>query len=212
MIQKLFITILILILNINISLSDPILTENNINYHFIYLDISRSSDRKDLTVKLLSLIDDIINKNDDFLLFLSNGYKPEILSSGSMQKLQSNKIISLLQTMNTSSPFLMFDKDSILNIWDKKDIIYYSKGGDVKLNYKSLYFHYFVSSDLFKLDEYELIDHFLLVKDLTKKHIDTKRIIIELLYSKDDSTTFLDRETQIEKRNTTGYSYLFTSY
>jgi len=212
MTQKLFISILILILNKNISLSDPIKMENNKNYHLIYLDISRTADRKDLTVKLLGLLDDIIKKNDDFLLFLSNGYKPEILSSGSMQKLQSDNILSLLQTMNTSSPFLMFDKDSILNIWDKNDIIYYSKEGDVKLNYRSLYFHYFVSSDLFKLDEYELIDHFLLVKDLTKKHIDSKRIIIELFYSKDDSTPFLNRKTQIENRNTTGYSYLFTSY
>jgi hypothetical protein len=212
MTRNLIVYALLLILNSTISVSKAIQAENIKSYHFIYLDISLSTDRKNLTDKLLELLDNISKRNDDYLLYLSNGYKPEILSSGNSQKRQIDKIVSLLQTLNSSPPILMFDKDSILNIWDKNDIVNYSKDGEVKLNYKNLYFHYFVSSELFKLDEDELIDRFLLVKDLTKKHIDTKKIIIEILYSKVGSGLFVDRETQLKNSNNTGYKYLFTSY
>ena len=211
MTDKLFICSLVCILNINIALSKSSTAENDKCYHLIYLDISRSVDRKNLTDKLLSLLDEILKKNDDFLLYLSNGYKPEIISSSTSQKRQIDKIVSLLQTLNIDPPILMFDKDSILNIWDKNDVVNYSKDGKVNLNYNFLYFHYFVSSDLFKLDD-ELIDRFLLMKDLTKKHIDTKKIIIELLFNKNDSVPFMDRKTHLENINNTGYKYLFTSY
>jgi hypothetical protein len=212
MINRLIMCFIVGLLTANIEAARTSPAENNKSYHLIYLDISRSTDRKNLTVKLLDLLDDIIKRNDDFLLYLSNGYKPEVLNSGSGQKLHTDNIVSLLQTLNTSPPILKFDIDSILNIWDKNDIIIYGKDGKVNLNYKSVNFHYFISSDMYKLDEDELIDQFLLVKDLTKKNVDAQRIIIELLFSKDDSRPFIERKNQLTNSNFTEYKYLFTSY
>jgi hypothetical protein len=194
------------------GLSKVTSSDNNKNYHLIYLDISHSKNRQELTAKLLSLLDDIIKKDDVFLLYLSNGYRPEIINSLGSQKQETERITSLLQTLNTSPPILRFDKDSILNIWDKNDIVTYNKDGKVSINFRTLNFHYFISSDLFKLEEDELIERFLLVKDLTKRYFDTHKIIIELVYDKDGSEPFIYRKDQLTRINNTGYRYLFTSY
>ena len=98
----------------------------NKNYHLIYLDISHSKNRQKLTAKLLNLLDDIIKQDDVFLLYLSNGYRPDVINSRSSQKKETERFASLLQTLNTSPPILSFDKDSILNIWDKNYIVTYN--------------------------------------------------------------------------------------
>jgi len=72
--------------------------------------------------------------------------------------------------------------------------------------------HYYVSSNLFGLDEEELVNRLLLVKDVTRKHIDPKRVIIEFHYRSDDAKKFLERQDQLSKSNPSGYKYVFTSY
>jgi len=189
-----------------------IMDRTNKNYHLIYLDISHTKDRKDLTHKMVTLISEIRKTRDDFHIFLSNGYRPEIIYSQEIENTQIENLASLLQTLNTSSPILMFDKDTILNIWDRNDIVTLNKQGQVELLYESVYFHFMVSSELLKVQEVELIDRFLLVKNLTKKHIDPKRIIIDLIYSRNDAEAFLERKNQLADFNWTGYNYSFTQY
>ncbi|MBN1182527.1 MAG: hypothetical protein JXB49_09595 [Bacteroidales bacterium] len=212
MIRKLTIYVLVILFNVDSILPQDYSEKNDRSYHLIYLDISRTKERKDLTDKLISLINEVRISRDDFLVYLSNGYKPVILSSQEIQNNQIENLTSILQTLNTSSPMLMFDKDTILNIWDRNDIISVNDLGKIELRYKSVYFHFFISSELFKVQEDELIDKFLLIKNLTKKHIDANRIIIDLLFSRNDSESFLERKNQLARNNWTGYNYSFTQY
>lgn len=182
------------------------------DYHLIYLDICQSKERKNLTNKVLDLLNVINGKKDEYLLYISNGYKPVLINSLSQKDGQIEDLVQFLQTMNTSYPLLMFDKDSILNIWDKKDIISLDRSGEISLLYKNIYFHYFVSSELFRTEEKELIDNFLMIKDLTRNYIDTKRIKVEVFHNKDDVAFFLERRKELAKSNFTGYEYTFSSY
>jgi hypothetical protein len=197
---------------VDVALPQQNSEKNDKSYHLIYIDISRTKERKDLTDRLISLINEIRVSGDDFLVYLSNGYKPEILYSQEIQDNQIENLASILQTLNTSSPILMFDKDSLLSIWDENDIIGIDDRGTLELLYKSVNFRFFISSELFKVQENELIDRFLLIKNLTKKHIDPKRINIDILFSKNDSEAFVEREHQLAEKNWTGYNYLFTQY
>ena len=146
------------------------------------------------------------------MIYLSNGYKPEILHSHDIQNIHVQNLASSLQTLNTSSPVIMFDKDTILSIWDKNDIISIKNNGNLELKYKSVYLHFFISSELFRIQEIELIDRFLLIKNLTKKHIDPTKINIDLLFGRNDSEAFIERKNQLAKNNWTGYNYSFTPY
>jgi hypothetical protein len=201
-----------LILKVNILLPQVYNSLYNKDYHLIYVDISKTNERQNLTVKIVALLDEINSREDAFLLYLSNGYKPEIISSQNNLKQQKENLVSALQVLNTGSPIISFDKDSIMNIWDKNDIIEISADGKIRLRYKSIYIHYFISSDLLKLEEEEIVDRFLLVKDLTKNYIDPYKICVEFLFQKGDSEGFLQRKQQLDKSNKTGYKYLFTSY
>lgn len=212
MIRELTFFILFILYALDIALPQSYIDRTSKSYHLVFLDISRTKERNNLTDKMVSLINEIRNSKDDFLIYLSNGYKPEILYSQTIDNKQIENMASLLQTLNTSSPILMFDKDTILNIWDKNDIITVNDEGKVELLYKSVYFHFFLSSELFRVQEIELIDRFLLIKNLTRKHIDAKRIIIDLLFSSKDSEAFLERKNQLIKNNRTGYNYSFNQY
>jgi len=212
MLHKLTICVLIILFKVDTILPQNYVEKNDKSYHLLYLDISRTKERKDLTNKLINLINEIRNSNDDYLVYLSNGYKPEILYSQDIQNDKLENLASLLQTLNTSSAMLMFDKDTILKIWDRNDIITINHLGKLELKYKNVFFHFFIPSELFKVQEDELINRFLLVKNLTKKHIDTKRVIIDLLFRKNDSEAFLERKNQLANNNWTGYNYSFTQY
>lgn len=191
--------------------TDKISTGNK-DYHLIYIDISRCQDRQNFTYDLRQLLDSILLRKDDFLIFLSNGYQPEILSSDKYDKQQKDNLISLLQTLNTSPPVLRFDKDTIFKIWDIHDIKNVTIDNQTILLYKNICFHYFISADFLKLEETEIVDWFLLIKDLTKKHIDTRRIIIDFHFSAKESEVFLARKSQLDENNQSGYKYIFNSY
>jgi hypothetical protein len=182
------------------------------NYHLIYIDISRCQDRQNFTYSLTKLLDSILLRQDDFLLYLSNGYQPEIVSSERYQKQQKDNLISLMQTLNTSPPVVRFDKDSIFRLWDIQNIKDVTPDNKTILLYKNICFHYFVSSDFFKLEEIEIVDRFLLVMDLTKIHIEPGNITIHAHFSKKDSEVFIEREAELEKYNFTDYNYIFSSY
>mgnify|MGYP006911567092 CR=1 FL=1 len=212
MVHKLAICTLIVLLCGNTSFSQPDSEKNERSYHLLYIDISRTKERKDLTDKLISLINELRSNNDDFMVYLSNGYKPEILYSQEIKNSQIENLASLLQTLNTSSAMLMFDKDTILNIWDRNDILIIRDLGKVELLYKSIYYHLFLSPELLKIQETELVDRFLLIKNLTGKHIDPHKIIIDFVFNSNDSEAFIERKNQLAKSNWTGYNYLFTQY
>lgn len=212
MLRDLSACILVILSTLDIALPQTFMDKTNRNYHLVYLDISRTMERKDLTHKMVTLINEIKNNKDDFHIFLSNGYKPEIIYSQVIDNKRIEELASLLQTLNTSSPILMFDKDTILDIWDRNDIITVNKQGKIELLYESVFFHFLISSDLLKVQEVELIDRFLLVKNLTRRHIDPERIIIDLIFSRNDSEAFIERKKQLEDNNWTGYQYLFTQY
>lgn len=212
MIYKLAICTLIVLLDVNTAFPKPDSGKNERSYHLIYIDISRTKERKDLTDKIISLISEVRSNNDDFLVYLSNGYKPEILYSQDIKNGEIENLASLLQTLNTSSAILMFDKDTILNIWDRNDIVAINDLGKVELLYKSIYFHFFLSPELLKIQENELVDRFLLIKNITKKHIDPHRIFIDFLYNSNEFEAFLERKNQLAKNNWTGYNYMFTQY
>lgn len=212
MLRNLSACILVILSTLDMVFPQKIMDRTNKNYHLIYLDISHTKDRKDLTHKMVTLISEIRKTRDDFHIFLSNGYKPEIIYSQVIDNKRIEELASLLQTLNTSSPILMFDKDTILDIWDRNDIITVNKQGKIELLYESVFFHFLISSDLLKVQEVELIDRFLLVKNLTRRHIDPERIIIDLIFSRNDSEAFIERKKQLEDNNWTGYQYLFTQY
>ena len=125
---------------------------------------------------------------------------------------ERDNIIEFLQFSNPSPPLVRFDKDSILKIWDSFDIKEIAPDNKTYLKYNNLFMHYYVSSNLFGLDEEELVNRLLLVKDVTRKHIDPKRVIIEFHYRSDDAKKFLERQDQLSKSNPSGYKYVFTSY
>lgn len=212
MIHKFIVCVLVVLFNMDAILPQTNYEKNNKSYHLVYIDVSRSKERKDLTDRLIKLIDEIRTGKDDFLIYLSNGYKPEILHSHDIQNIHIQNLASSLQTLNTSSPVIMFDKDTILSIWDKNDIISIKNNGNLELKYKSIYLHFFISSELFRIQEIELIDRFLLIKNLTKKHIDPTKINIDLLFGRNDSEAFIERKNQLAKNNWTGYNYSFTPY
>lgn len=184
----------------------------NSNYHLIYIDISRCEDRQNLTYSLTRLLDSILLTMDDFLLFLSNGHQPYVINSDTYLKEQKDYLVSILQTMNTSPPFIRFDMDSILNLWKTHDVKNITSDNQTVLLYNYILMHYFVSSDFLKLDEIEIIDKLLLINDLTKKHIDPQRIIINLHYHINDAESFLKRKSELEEINYAGYHYIFSSY
>ena len=183
------------------------------NYHFIYLDISDNKNRASLTNSIIELLEKIARDDDFFIMYASNGYLPKVFkASHDFNMKERDNIIEFLQFSNPSPPLVRFDKDSILKIWDSFDIKEIAPDNKTYLKYNNLFMHYYVSSNLFGLDEEELVNRLLLVKDVTRKHIDTKRVIIEFHYRSDDAKKFLERQNQLSKSNPSGYKYVFTSY
>ena len=203
----------LMLLNCELTMSQTRKDVSLTNYHFIYLDISHNKHRESLTNSIIGLLERITKDNDFFIVYASNGYLPKVFKASHDFTMKDRvDLIEFLQFSNPSPPLVKFDTDSILKIWDTADIKRVASDGKTYLESSNLFLHYFVSSDLFGLDEEELVNRLLLVKDITRKHIDPKRVIIEFHYRSDDAKMFLERQDQLSKSNPSGYQYVFTSY
>lgn len=204
---------LLIPLNAGVAISQDRKVNSEHNYHLIYLDISENRNRQNLTTATLGLLDDVLQSGDVFHLFFSNGHLPEIFQSGkNFTAKDRDRLVELLQHAIPSPPNINFDKDNLLNIWDSTDIKGITADNRTLLLYERLYLHYFISSGLFRLQEEELVDRLLLVKDLTRKHIDPGKIYIKFYFDNEFKESFLRRQKQIFESNPAGYNYEFISY
>jgi len=205
-------TALFTLLLCSYSFAQNSMSRYNKDYHLIFIDLSQSKDRQSLTREVSELIDSIKESKDDFLLYLSNGDHPEMIGTA-VGSTDIRDILSSLQTLNTSTPKADFDRDSILNMWGRNDLIGYDIENSASLNYNNIHLHYFISSVFFDLSENEIIYRMLLIKDLTKAHIiDPKRININIYFDGREADYFRECKERINTENFYGYEYGFNSY
>ena len=66
MIHRFIVCVLVVLFNMDAILPQTNDEKNNKSYHLVYIDVSRSKERKDLTDRLIKLIDEIRTGKDDF--------------------------------------------------------------------------------------------------------------------------------------------------
>lgn len=137
----------LIIIFLLVSLPDRLYSQAESEYHFVYIDISKTKELSKLQTYLDNLYEQI--KNQKYVFFLSNRNEPGVaINQKSFEKLQTT-----ISNIYPSTPNLNNDIEQISRVISENDFISYdgSRQLNNRLNtkYKIIVMHFFLDPGLF---------------------------------------------------------------
>lgn len=130
-----------------ILLPDRLYSQEKPEYHFIYIDISKTKELSNLQANLASLYKQI--KEQKYVFFLSNRNEPKV----AMNQKSFDKLQTTISNINPSTPNLNNDIEQINRIISANDFLSYDESQQpnnrLSAKYKLIVMHFFLDPGSF---------------------------------------------------------------